>query len=174
MKQVLRLPYTREKMMKTRNLLAALLFTLFGCMLAPAGYASDLAFPRAGFRIAPMDVPPGDTTTTPLFMMLPPEQDFAANVNVQIQPFKGSAADYDKLSLQQMKDARMKLLRHQVKGDTVIYEYTGSMNSRALHWYVRAYIRNKHAYLATATALDALWGKDGKLLTRTVDSFRLK
>src|SRR5689334_20919211 len=72
---------------------------------AAAQSTNQLHFPLAGFSIAALEEPPGTSPQQALMMFLPATDSFAANVNVQIQPYSGSMEDYIALTLDQVKKA---------------------------------------------------------------------
>lgn len=136
--------------------------------------ANTLDFPVAGFRIEALESAPGGTTASPLFMCLPPTNEFAPNVNVQIQPHADSMDAYVKLSKAQFEQAKWKVLaERRDPADTWTVEYRGSASGRDLHFYSRAISNGKFVYLATATARADQWETVGEKLKRCVDSFAL-
>jgi hypothetical protein len=133
--------------------------------------AKPLHFASAGFSIAPLESPPGDTLIQPLIMCLPARDGFAANVNVQIQPYKGKLDDYTSLTGAQLKGAGLTLLQYKSGGKSVaIYEYNGTIQGRALHYYQRAEKSGDSVYLTTATATEDQWAELGPRLKTCVDS----
>ena len=149
---------------------------LVGLPIALASAAEStnrLHFPMAGFTIAPLDTPPGETPHQALMMFLPAADGFAANVNVQIQPYTGTIDDYLELSLKQFKNAELKVVQQKTTSKSVaIFEYTGKMQGLALHWYARAEKSGGSVYLVTASALPSQWSKEAARLKSCVDSFR--
>jgi len=150
---------------------------LFLAMLALSLPASDstnhLHFPVSGFSIAPLEVPPGETTSQPLMMFLPASGGFAGNVNVQVQPYGGTIEEYTTLTLKQFKDAGVKVIAQKKVGKTgIIFEYSGEMKGKSLHWYARAEKGEGHVYLATATVMEEDWAKRGAQLKACVESLR--
>ena len=131
-----------------------------------------LHFAVAGFSIAPLEAPPGESPQQVLMMFLPAKAGFAANVSVQIQPYGGSIDDYSELSLKQFNSAKLKVLAHKKEGELVLFEYTGMMEQRQLHWYARAEKKGSSIYLVTATAIDSEWDDVETKLKPCVDSFR--
>lgn len=130
-----------------------------------------LHFPSAGFAIVPLDSAPGDTMVQPLIMCLPAREGFAANVNVQIQPYKGSLEDYSSLTVAQLKTSGLTLLQYKAAGKSAAtYEYSGTMQGRILHYYQRAEKTGGSVYLTTATAPDDQWADLGPRLKACVDS----
>jgi hypothetical protein len=54
----------------------------------------------------------------------------------------------------------------------VTFEYSGPLQGRSLHWYARAEKSGGRVYLATATAAEQQWAKQGAQLKACVDSLR--
>jgi len=132
-----------------------------------------LLFPAAGFSIKPLETRLENVPQQALFMALPPSDGFAANVNVHIQPYSGTLDEYIALSEQQFKAAGFNLVQRTKQGQSaVLFEYTGEMQGRALHWYARAERATGRVYLVTATAAETQWKKDALPLKACVDSFR--
>jgi hypothetical protein len=140
---------------------------------AAAQSTNQLHFPLAGFTIAALDESPSASPQQALMMFLPTADGFAANVNVQIQPYAGTMDDYIALTLEQLKSADFKLLQKKVSGKAIaVFDYTGKMQGRALHWYARAEKSGARVYLVTASATDEQWNKVATRLKACVDSFR--
>ncbi len=155
------------------KLFAVFSFVLLMASASNAESTNRLLFPAAGFTIAPLDAPPGESIQQPLMMFLPASDGFAANVNVQIQPYTGSIEEYVALTLGQFKSAGVKLLQQKTPAKSVVvFEYSGDMQGRALHWYARAEKSGGSVYLVTATTTGAQWGKEAARLKSFVDSFR--
>jgi hypothetical protein len=158
--------------MKTKQTLILFLATLT-LSVAAADSANRLRFPVTGFSIAPLETSPGDSTCQALMMFLPATGSFAANVNVQIQPFSGTIEEYTKLTLKQFEDLGIKVIEQKKAGKSaVIFEYSGKLQGRSLHLYARAEKAGGHFYLTTATATEEEWPKQGVQLKACVDSFR--
>ena len=139
------------------------------------GDGGRLQFCEAGFSIAPLEAKPGDTPYQALMMFLPAKADFAANVNVQIQPFTGTIKDYAEISREQFKTMHWTLVRETPVGtNALIFEYTGSMQGAKLHWYAKAEYVGDKVYLVTATAPDAQWKEVSAKLIACVDSFKVE
>ena len=106
-------------------------------------------------------------------MFLPAVDGFAANVNVQIQPYPGTIQDYVALSVKQCDTAGFKVLQQKAtEKAAAVIEYTGQMQGRQLHWYARAEKSAGKVYIATATAADEQWSKLAPQLKAVVDSLR--
>jgi hypothetical protein len=165
------------KQSRMRINLIKLILLCAGMFILPlAGNAestNQLRFPIAGFSIAPLEDPPGGSIQQPLMMFLPITNNFAANVNVQIQPYPGTMDEYMALTEEQFKRADFNLLRKNPLGKTtVVFEYTGDMQGRALHWYAKAEKSGDKVYLVTATSSEDEWSKLATRLKACVDSFR--
>jgi hypothetical protein len=159
--------------MSKRTLLSSLVCLAVASAVPAALGQSDKAlhFRAGGFSIAPLDSAPGDTLIQPLIMCLPARDGFAANVNVQIQPFKGKLEEYSSLTIAQLKTAGLTLLQYKTAGKSAVtYEYSGTMQGRVLHYYQRAEKSGDSVYLTTATAPDDEWTELGPRLKFCVDS----
>jgi hypothetical protein len=149
-------------------------FILF-CLLANAALASETLYDSKeyAFTIRP-PVDGADQSVQAALFCLPASDGFAANVNVQIQVYPGSRADYDKLTRQQLDQFKFKLISSHDDGDALVYEYAGAMGANKLHWYARAIKRGEKVYVITGTALEKSWESQSGLLIDSVDSFSLK
>ena len=106
-------------------------------------------------------------------MTLTPTDGFSGNVNVQIQPYAGTLAEYVTLSLEQFKAGKLTVLDQRTLSKSVaIIEYTGKLQGRSLHWYARLELFNGNIYLATATSLETQWTKESSQLKACIDSLR--
>jgi hypothetical protein len=120
-----------------------------------------------------LEVRPGETTCQALAMFLPASANFAANVNVQIQPYSGTIDQYLTLTINQFKDAGVKLIEQKKVGKSgIVVEYSGQLQGQSLHWYARAEKAGGHVYLATATTAEQDWARQGAQLKACVDSLR--
>ena len=115
--------------MKAKQTVILFLATL-ALSLSAADSTNRLSFPVAGFSITPLEVPPGKTICQPLIMSLPATGNFAGNVNVQIQPYSGTIAEYTTLTLKQFKDAGVKVIEQKKAGTAgVVFEYSGELQA---------------------------------------------
>jgi hypothetical protein len=150
-----------------------LLFVGFAWSAIAADSTNRLHFPANGFSINSLE----NGSAAPiqaLIMSLSPRDQFAANVNVMIQPFPGTLDEFIELSDKQFKDAGFKLLlKRKVDASTILYEYAGEMQNRPLHWYARAVRAAGKIYVVTATGLEKHWSADGPKLKACVDSFQI-
>ncbi len=142
-------------------------------MLLITVYAADgvlapekLDFPRAGFRISPLDLPPPltqDSTT----QFIPPLQMYlhlgkigpAPSVEVTIHPVANGLADfithYKEMFIR--KDATILSEKNPSATESVIEYTSGSIGGLKLHFYRRAILANSKIFLASASARDEEW-----------------
>ncbi|HAU38828.1 MAG TPA: hypothetical protein DCX07_14070 [Phycisphaerales bacterium] len=151
------------------------------CLAAPAGNAGQpttkpmdkLVFPNHGFAISPLDQPAKGVNQV-FFMFLPASGGFAPNVNVQTQTYEGTLDEYVALSLNHFKEAKIAIISSSKPDkDTAVFEYSGRMEERALHWYAKAVLKGGTAYLVTATATEDQWKEVSQKLKSCVDSFEM-
>ena len=152
------------------------ILTVLLAPLLPCALGNTIDLPSYGFEIEALDGQAGDETVAALMMLLPPTDGFAANINVNIQPYKGSAKDYAKLSTGQFEQMKWKVITEELKGENEWRaEYTGALKAgEQLHFYARALSKNGHVYLVTATAKESQWATAGAKLRKHVDSMKLK
>lgn len=136
--------------------------------------AEPLVFDKAGFSIKALDSKPGQAGMQPLTMMLTAKNGFAANVNVQIQAYPGSVEDYIALSEAQFEQMGLQMSDKRIEGDTLYFEYSGSMSGRSLHFYSKAIKKDKFFYLATATDLEQNWVQSSARLKEVINSLQLQ
>jgi hypothetical protein len=105
------------------------------------------------------------------YFFLAPSDGFAANVNIQKQPFSGTIEEYDALSTKQFQDLKLELVNRSSKTNTLLYEYRGEMEGNKLHFYSKAVKSGPSIYLVTATSLDSRWNQQKGSLVKSVDSF---
>jgi hypothetical protein len=160
--------------MKITTSLAALV-ALFLIGIHLEAKAGTIILPNYGFQIDPLDAPVANTPAQAMMMFLPPKNSFAANVNVQIQPYNDSIKDYMTLSKGQFKQAGIQIVSEKQNADNEwVCEYSGDLRGRSLHWYARAILHANKIYLVTATALNQDWNEDSAPLKKCVDSFKVK
>ena len=160
-----------------RKLLCCGLFVALSLILAARAPAAEstnlLRFPVGRFSIAPLEGTPGESIQQPLIMCLPAKQGFAANVNVQVQPFGGGLEEYKDITMKQFKDRDLKVITAKLVGNSeLLLEYSGQFQAHELHWYARALKSGEHVYLVTATGLEDQWAEQGTQLKHCVDSFK--
>lgn len=143
--------------------------------LVSFAHAQTLEFPKSGFSITGLDsVPNKNVGAKVIQMFLPPQNGFAANVNVVIQPYTGTMKEYKKLSEAQFKQTGLTLLSIKQNDNSVSFEYTGVMQGILLKWYSIAHKKENIVYLITATSPKIDWEKNKKKLINSVNSFKLK
>src|SRR5262249_44503147 len=86
-------------------------FLLLADFANGAEATNRMHFPVSGFSIAPLEAPLEKAPQQSIMMFLPVKDGFAANVNVQIQPYDGSIKDYSALSLKQFSSAGFKVTK---------------------------------------------------------------
>ena len=165
--------------MTMKTTMLAVVWVAMGAAIAAAHPEGDegLHFKQHGFSIKPLKTKPADGVMTQVVAMQMPAVDgFAANVNVQLQPFAGTIDEYITLSRQQFDQFAFKVLaQKKIDADTVTLEYAGKMQGVELHWYARA-VRKKGkpiVYLVTGTATTAQWSASAPALKDCVDSIKL-
>jgi hypothetical protein len=131
-----------------------------------------LEFKTHGFSIEALEET-SEVTVQALVMTLPPTDGFAANINVQVQPYTGTLEEYMALSTTQLKQVNFKELKTETKGGRCMMEYTGTTQGRALHFYSVAKKRGNKIVLVTATATQAQWPKVSQKLLRCADSLKI-
>jgi hypothetical protein len=161
----------------TRTIAAMVVVGLAATASAAPEGEDTLRFRQHGFSIKSLRSKSNDNVMTQVVsMQMPPEGGFAANVNVQLQPFGGNIDEYVKLSKQQFDQVGFKVLvQKKLDAETVVLEYTGKMQSMDLHWYARA-IRKKGkpiVYLVTGTAAAGQWAGVSAPLKECVDSIQV-
>jgi hypothetical protein len=105
---------------------------------------------------------------------LPPMDNFQANVNIQKQAFKGTIEQYKNISLAQFEKMKFTLVKESLLNGVLTVEYTGNMQNRDFHWYVKATKKGDSVYLVTGVAPQRTWQYQGDTLRSSVDSFKLK
>ena len=142
-------------------------------LLAAAKLPQALHFPLHRFSISPLEGRTAGTNSLLLTMSLPVSGGFAPNVNVVAQNAPPSIADYIAISKREFEEHGMKVLQsNKPDNNTVIFEYTGTLQNRPLHWYAKASLKGREMLLATATATEQQWPSDGAQLRACVDSFQ--
>jgi hypothetical protein len=148
----------------------ALVFAMCLCASACIGGATS---DRLTFRAGRFSIEPLENCQT-VAMAMPMTDGFTPNVTVQIQPYPGTVDDYVALSKQQFTQVGFKLIREARRGKSGwVVEYRGTMADRSLHWYAKAELRQKKAYLATAAALESQWPSASRKLKACVDSLQV-
>jgi PsbP len=160
--------------MKLTRLTTVVLSLLLTSFLPRAG-AGTIDLPQYGFEIDALDAEPGAATTTAIMMFLPVSEGFAANINVNIQPYKGTIKEYAALSKGQFSEMKWKVVSDEQKGeDEWRAEYAATTKSGDLHFYARALKKGDRVYLVTATAKESQWASVQAKLRKHVDSLKVK
>ena len=139
---------------------------------AHADGKSTLAFGEHGFAIEPPVGHDRAQMQQVVTMSMPASDGFAPNVNVQVQPFTGTMAEYLEVSKQQFKAGGITLLAEKHDAEHATIEYKGKMQGAPLHWYARAFLAKNGLVLATATALESQWAAVNAALRKSVDSVK--
>jgi len=145
-------------------------------LIAIISFCAGIAMQEAPQQLMYELDPPGftvDDDGTVCMHFLPPDNNFAANVNVMAQPYEGTLAEYDALSREQFDQLGVKVLHADLNDGVLIYEYTGRQQGRNLRWYSVAHKKGNKVYLATATGLASAWEDQSASLKASVDSFKL-
>lgn len=138
--------------------------------------AEDSRFVSAEYRfqMSPPAIPAAEGIATQVaHFYLPATAGFAANVNVQAQPYSGTVKEYLDLSLDQMKQLQMEIVTAKMIGSSAVIEYRGTMQNLSLHFYAMAVKPKDKILLITGTTLDERWKLDGAAIKKSVDSFKL-
>jgi hypothetical protein len=148
--------------------------TLLILATLPQLTAATIDLPLYGFQIDPLDAPAGPAPTTALMLFLPATEEFAPNINVQVQPYTETIKDYVALSKQQFEQLKWKIVSDKLIGDNEwSVEYTGQEEGSDLHFYARAVSKSGKVYLATGTAKESQWATVGETLRQHVDSLKV-
>jgi hypothetical protein len=144
------------------------------CALPAFGQAggSSLSYSGLGFSMKPLEAKKEATLGVILYTMLPPTFDFAPNVNVMVQEYAGSLADYKALSDQQIVEMGLSIVKSEIVGGAeFVMEYKGKQNDLDLHFLVRAIPSGSRYYLVTGTTLEKQWRGISKQIRDCVESF---
>lgn len=134
-----------------------------------------LDFPKNGFSIDALEAKSDLPSSQVVMMFLPPTDQFAPNVGVQVQNFSEGLEAYLTLSRSQFSAAGMKVIKEKkVSATKATLEYSGAMQGRNLHYYALAEKKGNQVYLVTATATETQWPKVKDALVKNVDSFKTK
>lgn len=104
---------------------------------------------------------------------LPAAEGFAANVNMQIQPFEGSLQEYAEISQAQFEQLGFEVLDFNQGENEILYQYRGEMQGTLYRWYSRVIRDGNYYYVVTATSLDERWETEQEQLVESVHSFTL-
>jgi hypothetical protein len=116
----------------------------------------------------------GTSPVATIITFLPPSDGFSPNINVVIQPFKGSIDDYIEISKKQFEEEKDTIVsEHKVANREWTVEYHGVSDGRHLHFYARSIVAGTRVYLVTATATELQWKSVGNKLKACTESFQL-
>jgi hypothetical protein len=137
--------------------------------------ADVLVFSESGFSIDSLEAPLDAQAATPLQMLLPPVNGFSPNVNVQLQPYKGSVAEYKAITEGQFKQIGLTVVSMEEGNDgkSLTIEYKGPLQGQNLHWYAKAFKKGDVMYLVTATNTESNWELNKEQLIANVNSFKI-
>lgn len=124
-----------------------------------------------GFSLAPPLTEEAKAGVVAMFF-LPPKNGFGANVNVMVQDYQGTLAEYDTLSQKQFKDIGFRVIESKIGDKSIFYEYAGKQNKMDLHFYVKVWKKADKMYLITATGLEMDWEEQKDALMNSVKSFK--
>jgi hypothetical protein len=161
--------------MRKKILLLFAPLALAAAFAAPsASVPAKLAFPTYGFSINPLETADFKSQAMVLAMYLPPVAGSSPNVNVLIQPYPGSMADYIALSKSQFGASGVKVLSEkQPSPNEWEVEYTATLQNQVLHFFARAISVGGRVYLGTGTAPETMWPKVGDQIKSCVASLQL-
>ncbi len=135
-------------------------------LFSPSAHAVDYQFTPPNF--------PDGASGVLFHYYLPAIDKFASNVNLGSQAFAGSVEAYDELTQAQFRQYSFEVLRSEIRGNEIVYEYRGVVQERLLFWYARAIKHGNNFYVITATYPQIRAEIDGPALRAAVDSFQLK
>jgi hypothetical protein len=155
-----------------KSLLPFLIVSVCASIAQAEEESGRLYFNNTGFSISPLEENSPTDSYTALIMPLMPIDGFAPNVNIQIQPYKGTIQEYEALSVKQFEEFKYNLIQEKASGNSVIFEYSAMMKGRPYHGYIKAELNNGIIYLATGTSTESQWKAMGDKLKACVDSLR--
>jgi len=109
-----------------------------------------------------------------VMFFLPVTEAFAANIGVIKQGYDGSIEAYDKLNRDQYKIFGFTVLNRKISKNEAKYEFIGTQQGKAMHYYARAVATGQNVYVVTAVSLESYWQKQRVYLIKSVDSFSLQ
>jgi len=139
---------------------------------SPLVGANSLTHDELGFRFAPPPFP-AEATGQVFMVFMPAADGFAANINLLVQPFTGTLAEYHQVTQKEFAHGVLDVVSSDLGSDEIRYEYTGTMNKLDLHWLARARKSGDRIHLLTATGLAARWNEEGPHLTAALNSYTL-
>ena len=106
----------------------ALLALAYALPAAAQDSPKKLSFENYGFELLPLEIE-SDQQTVAVQMGMPAHDGFAANINVLIQPYAGSMADYVAETETGMKQAGLQLTSMVELDGYLIIEYSGAIST---------------------------------------------
>ena len=114
------------------------------------------------------------------YLSIDPAAGFAANINVQKQPYGGDLSGFRDISIQQFKTLGLTMLDEKLVGNgddaTLKIEYKGPLQGREGHFLAHAYKIDGGILLATCTSspAPAVWAAVKPMCQKGLDSIRIK
>ena len=107
-------------------------------------------------------------------MLLPPQDGFASNINIQHQLYPGTLKEYAALSKTQSRQSGLTVTAERIDETAYTAEAVGKLPGLEieLRFYFRAIKVGDHVVLATATAPASRWETDRQLLSPIIDSLK--
>jgi hypothetical protein len=128
-----------------------------------------------GFRIEGPQFGDGPVQTR-VAILGPVSQGFAPNVNVVLQP-PMSRERFSEMSRRQFKEMELDVKSEQNKAvggrEAVLWEYSGPMQGRDLHFLALAVMGESQTYLTTCTATPKQFEKYEQAFRSCLDSFQI-
>jgi len=157
-----------------KRFIGVILLVLVCVLCVGAVTTNRLIFKTTGFSIKPLETDPLGHSYQAMSMSLPASGGFSPNVNVQVQCYTGTIDEYAAISRKEFASVKFKLIKEDKQGkNAVVFEYTGEIQERKLHWYAKATATGKRVYLATATATEKQWPEVKAKMKECIDSLEL-
>lgn len=146
----------------------------------PVHSGSDRAYvdPTYGFSLVPPKFPVGGagTSTTAFLAMGPASDDFAPNINVQVQDASMDLGEFITLSIDQFEEAGLAIRENKSmefgSQQGVFWRYSGRIQGRLLEFVAIAVPFQGRFFVVTGTATPRQFEDLGAELQRAVVSFR--
>ncbi len=148
--------------------ISVMVLLLFGVSYAAWAYENDQ------FSINSIGNVQYDSSRRMLIMLLPVSDGFAPNINVSVKEYPDSLKSFADMTEAQFGRVGFKKIQQSFVTDKVVFEYTGKIQNRLLHWYGVAQKKGGNMFVVTATAGESQWKNVSGELLRCVRSFRLK
>lgn len=158
----------------SRKMFAVLVFICVAAGVFGQEEPSILRYSELGFSITPLEVVDDTPQLMVLHSFLPADHGFAPNINVMIQQYDGTLADYKVFSEKQLAQQGWTVLKSKMVTESDLWiEYTGAVDDKEFHWLVRVVQGNGKVYLITATSLKNQYRKYAVQLETSLKSFAL-